>query len=94
MLAAVFPTMVADLPCLVPLPARITALEQWNRDTRFLVCYQALVERQSARHILARDGCGVREIGRWRPAHGSAPSGRHSRTIRRIRKTRDSGVRA
>jgi hypothetical protein len=56
--------------------ARIDA-EAFNRDTRLLVLDQTLVERQPARHALAGDGCGVRDLG-WRKAagRGAAPSGR------------------
>jgi hypothetical protein len=71
--AAIFATMVAwwdlDLPRLVfspdlaPIHRRIEALERFDRDTRLLVLDQVLVAHQSARHALARDGCGPPHAG-------------------------------
>jgi hypothetical protein len=50
-------------PELAPIYRGIEALEQFNRETRLLVLDRDLVERQSARHALAGDGCGVRYVG-------------------------------
>jgi peptidoglycan L-alanyl-D-glutamate endopeptidase CwlK len=72
-------TSACRASCSRPSWHRFTAgsrlLEPFDRDTRLLVLDQTLVECQSARHALAGDGCGVRDVGWWRgpPAAARRP---------------------